>query len=263
MFLLNGMIIVLPSEVFSVSKVSTELLGSKVYAFEDKPNAPLIVTNLSLSEDALLVSLADMPEPTKGCNLMVQYSINKNIVWLLIPMTYPIQYFASCTAVWGFYPHIPCRRDCHINAFLPNLVVAYHIGGCSWGQCVIIWHDIVTINCFHYCTLLSCNDPFQRPVVSLMYVIPWRCIHTSQPGPDAPFLYWLQKSHYQLVFLGVGVACSENTDSHWDITSSDWLQQWSPNWEQCRPAVDDQHQELFVIVMGGIHTQYTTGFTDI
>lgn len=34
----------------------------------DRPDAPLIVTNLSLSENTQLVSLADVREPAQGSN---------------------------------------------------------------------------------------------------------------------------------------------------------------------------------------------------
>lgn len=54
---------------------SVKTLGVELSASEEKPGTPLTMTNLSLSKGALLVVLAYVTEPTKGCKSFMWHSI--------------------------------------------------------------------------------------------------------------------------------------------------------------------------------------------
>ena len=171
--------------------------------------------------------------------------------------------------MWSLYPHsvtrfenglllIMCRRWCFIDSFQPYAVPIDHIGCCCSRGYVILWRDVVPVNCFWFCTLFSGSDPFYSSVTSLDDAVTGGDVCTAESKSDSPLI---SKGFKQAAPKGSVIICQN-------------LCRWAPLIEERLQLVDytcrilsrktssdgkpsgatvDHRQKMGPVTMGNIH----------
>ena len=153
----------------------------------------LMVTNLSLTfSETMSKQTIGWLDPTLG---------HKSFIWPGILSTGNSGHFLFCStlSMWSLYPHsvtwfedslllIVCRHRCSIDSFHPYAVWIDHIDWCCSRGHVILWPDIVPVNCFQYSTPFSGGDPFYSSVTSLDDAITRGDIYTAESKSDSPLI---------------------------------------------------------------------------